>query len=116
MLWLVIGQIIFFVYGRRHSTLRRGKAVAYTLLDRALTFANIGFLVGGTVGYLMRPGNLGFQTVIERGINLEDPALVALAHTSFNTMVTGAFVGAAAGALFGYLLYKLQRERIHAER
>ncbi|HOQ44433.1 MAG TPA: amino acid permease [Bryobacteraceae bacterium] len=115
ILWLVIGQIIFFVYGRRHSTLRHGKTVAYTLLDRVLTFANIGFLVGGTVGYLTRPGNLGFQTVIERGINLQDPALVALAHASFNSMVTGAFVGAAAGALFGYLLHKLQGEKIPVE-
>jgi hypothetical protein len=112
VLWLIIGQIIFFLYGRRHSTLRQGKTVAYTLLDRALTFANIGFLVGGTVGFLMRPGNLGFQTVIERGINLTDPALRPLAHAAFNSMVLGAFIGAAVGALFGYLVYRLQAGKV----
>ncbi len=111
VVWLVIGQIIFFLYGRRHSTLRHGKAVACTLLDRALSFANIGFLVGGTAGFLMRPGNLGLQTVIERGLNLTDPALMKVAHASFNSMVLGALAGAAVGALCGYMIYKLKDEQ-----
>ncbi len=112
VVWLVIGQIIFFLYGRRHSTLRQGKVVAYTILDRVLSFANIGFLVGGTAGFLMRPGGLGFQTVIERGINLKDPALIAVAHASFNSMVVGAFTGAVVGALCGYLVYRLQADKV----
>ena len=106
VVWLVIGQIIFFTYGRRHSKLRGGEAAAYTLLDRALSFANIGFLVGGAVGFLMRPEGLNLEAVISRGVNLKDPVLTALAQSSFNHMVLWALAGAGVGAAVGYALHK----------
>jgi cytochrome bd-type quinol oxidase subunit 1 len=76
------------------------------LLDRALSFANIGFLVGGAVGFMMRPEGLNLEAVISRGVNLTDPVLKLLAQSSFNHMVLGALAGAVVGAAIGYALHK----------
>ena len=71
--------------------------------------ATAGVLLGGYVGFLLRPaaliGQLPFETVILRGANLEgiDRLLVPVARTSFNTMVAGAIIGAAMGVAIGYL-------------
>jgi APA family basic amino acid/polyamine antiporter len=110
VVWLVIGQVIFFTYSRYHSRLRAGDRARFTLLDRTAGTANIGFLVGGVLGFLLRPATpagvqLGLQTVLERGIN-EGPALRALAESSFNMTVLYAFLGAALGAFAGYLLHR----------
>lgn len=111
VVWLVIGQILFFTYGRHHSTLRKGRGPGVARLDRVLTGANIGFLAGGVVGFLMRPvaatgAQLGFEAVFERGINLTDPILIELAKSSFNVVALYALLGAAVGAAIGYAVHK----------
>jgi len=108
VVWLVIGQVIFFTYSRGHSKLRAGHKLPPMTVDRVLAGANIGFLAGGLLGFLMRPGNLGLQTVIEHGVNLTDPALRELAKTSFNHMVLAALLGAAAGAAAGWILHRVR--------
>jgi APA family basic amino acid/polyamine antiporter len=115
VVWLVIGQIIFFGYSRYHSKLRKGTGARYSLVDRAAALANAGFLAGGIAGYLLRPvaptgAKLGMQAVIDRGLSLADPALKAVAQSSFNTMVLYAFVGAIAGAALGAAIHKLRSE------
>ena len=112
--WLVIGQIIFFSYGRGHSKLRpaseRGR---FTLFDRLMAFGNAGFLAGGIMGFLLRPlaptgAKLAFSTVIARGATLPDAALVETAKVSFNTMMLGVVIGVAAGVAAGWLVYALR--------
>jgi len=70
----------------------------------------VGFLVGGFVGFQLRPaaflvGQLPFGTVITRGSNLSglEALLVSTAQTSFNYMLAGAVLGAACGAVVGAL-------------
>ncbi len=64
----------------------------------------VGLLVGGFVGFQLRPsaflvGQLPFETVITRGANLKglDALLISTAQTSFNYMLAGAALGAACG-------------------
>jgi hypothetical protein len=114
IVWLVIGQIFFFTYARNHSHLRKGARKGFSMIDRVLTAANIGFLAGGIIGFLTRAAGtggtrLGFETVVERGINLSDPQLVALAKASYNGMMISALVGAAAGAAAGYAIHRVLR-------
>jgi APA family basic amino acid/polyamine antiporter len=116
IVWLVVGQIIFFTYSRRYSKLRPNRPAAFTLVDRAASLANIGFLVGGAVGFLSRPAagsgvRLGFEVVISRGMNLTEPALRTLAAASFNWMVGCALAGAALGAIAGWILWRLRDAR-----
>ena len=73
----------------------------------------IGFLAGGIIGFLMRPsvflvGQLPFGTVVTRGSGLSglDQLLVPSAQQSFNVMVAGALVGAAAAFAASRLLAK----------
>jgi len=73
----------------------------------------IGILVGGFLGFLMRPsvfliGQLPFGTVITRGSALSgiDQLLVPTAQQSFNVMVLGALIGAAVGFGLSRLLPK----------
>lgn len=70
-----------------------------------------GGLLGGIIGFLLRPANsligqLPFETVISRGANLEgvDQLLVPLAQKSFNTLIIGVFIGIIVGALIGYFI------------
>ena len=49
---------------------------------------------------------LGFEAVFERGINLTDPVLIALAKSSFNVVVLWALLGAAVGAAIGYAIHR----------
>jgi hypothetical protein len=107
IVWLVIGQVIFFAYGRRHSFLRGGKKEPPTPLDRVLGFANLGFLAGGAVGYLTRTGNAGFESVIARGGGLADAALKAAAQSAFDRMVIAAVLGTLLGAAVGYASSKI---------
>lgn len=72
-----------------------------------------GFLVGGFIGFLLRPaaflvGQLPFETVIARGSNLSglDKLLVSTAQTSFNYMLVGAILGAVAGFVIGLIPFK----------
>ena len=60
----------------------------------------VGFLLGGFIGFLLRPsallvGQLPFATVISRGTNLTglDRLLVPTAEKSFNIMLVGAILG-----------------------
>jgi hypothetical protein len=77
---------------------------------KSMLLGVVGFLVGGFVGFQLRPaaflvGQLPFGTVITRGSNLSglDVLLVSTAQTSFNYMLAGAVLGAACGAVAGAL-------------
>lgn len=77
---------------------------------RAVPLAVAGFLIGGLIGFMMRPsvifiGQLPFGTVITRGSNLTgiDQLLRSTAENSFNQMLTAAVLGAVAGVIVGLL-------------
>lgn len=78
----------------------------------------LGFLVGGIIGFLMRPsailvGQLPFGHVITRGSFLQglDALLVTTAERSFNVMFAGAILGALIGLGIGVLLVKQQQSQ-----
>lgn len=62
-----------------------------------------GALVGGFLGFLLRPstivGQLPFEVVMSRGSNIKglDQLLISTAQTSFNYMLVGAIIGAVVG-------------------
>jgi hypothetical protein len=65
-----------------------------------------GLLIGGVVGFLLRPsvpllGQLPFTTVITRGANLRglDQLLLGYARSSFNYLVAGMLLGAVVGLI-----------------
>jgi hypothetical protein len=69
-------------------------------------FAFGGFILGGFVGFLLRPsvpviGQLPFGAVITRGANLTgvDIVLRSTAEQSFNYMLIGAIIGAVLAAI-----------------
>lgn len=71
----------------------------------------IGFLLGGLVGFQMRPavmfiGQLPFQTVITRGSGLRgiDQLLISTAQQSFNVMLVAAVLGGAIGFGIAYVV------------
>ncbi len=75
-----------------------------------------GFLAGALVGYLYRPpafliGQLPFDVVISRGTSLKgfDQVYIPVAETSFNYLVGGGIVGAAAGTAAAFLLRRAGR-------
>jgi small basic protein len=77
--------------------------------------AIIGLLVGGVVGFLLRPnvplmGQLPFTTVITRGSNLRglDQLLLGYARSSFNYLVAGIIVGTLIGLIAAVALDKSQ--------
>jgi small basic protein len=77
--------------------------------------AIIGLLVGGVVGFLLRPnvplmGQLPFTTVITRGSNLRglDQLLLGYARSSFNYLVAGIIVGTLIGLIAAVALEKSQ--------
>ena len=79
----------------------------------AIQLGIVGFVAGGVLGFLYRPsafliGQLPFDVVIIRGANLKgmDQVLIPLAQSSFNNMLTIAFVGAVIGIVAGILLSK----------
>jgi hypothetical protein len=68
--------------------------------------AIVGGLIGGTVGFLLRPsipllGQLPLTTVLTRGSNLTglDLILKGTAEQSFNYLLIGLLLGAVAGIL-----------------
>ena len=74
-----------------------------------------GFLIGGVVGFLLRPsvplmGQLPFTTVITRGSNLRglDQLLLGYARSSFNYVVAGVVLGALIGLIAALALEKSQ--------
>lgn len=69
-------------------------------------FALLGILVGGYIGFLLRPslmlvGQLPFKKVIFAGINLKgvDQLFVKTAQTSFLYMALGAVGGLVMGLI-----------------
>ncbi len=117
VVWLVIGQILFFTYGRRHSALRGGVKPPATALDVSAALANAGFLAGGIAGFLLRPtsatgAKLGFEDVLQRGLKVTDPGLKALAQSSFDSMVLYALLGAVLAGVCGYLIYWARSSRV----
>ena len=80
----------------------------YRKLKLALS-ALVGFLLGGWVGFLLRPsepnlGQLSFTTVIRRSgsTGVAD----ALAQTSFNYMAAGAAIGIAIALILAFISFK----------
>jgi hypothetical protein len=66
----------------------------------------IGLVIGGIVGFLLRPGvpfmgQLPIGTVITRGANLHglDQLLVGYARTSFNYLIAGMLMGTIMGLM-----------------
>jgi hypothetical protein len=77
--------------------------------------AIVGLLIGGVVGFLLRPsvplmGQLPFSTVITRGTNLRglDQLLIGYARSSFNYVVAGVVLGALIGLITALALDKSQ--------
>ena len=80
--------------------------------------AILGAILGGMVGFLLRPslpiiGQLPFKTVITRGSNLTglDVVLKSTAEQSFNYMLIGIIVGAVILALAAGLIGKQKTNR-----
>ena len=70
-----------------------------------------GLLMGGIVGFLLRPGvpfmgQLSFSTVITRGTNLHglDQLLVGYARTSFNYLIAGTIAGGVIGLIASFVI------------
>lgn len=75
-----------------------------------------GAVLGGVIGYLLRPsgflvGPLPWRVVLTRGADLEgaDRLLVGLARQSFNDVLAGVLLGAAAGLVVALLLVRRSR-------
>jgi hypothetical protein len=75
----------------------------------------IGLIVGGGVGFLLRPtaflvGQLPFGIVITRGEYLKgiDRLYKPTAEISFNYLLVGAIVGIVIGAVLSYFIPKEQ--------
>ena len=73
----------------------------------------LGLLLGGFVGFLLRPssslvGRVSFIETLTRGATLEgvDQVLINLAHKSFDVMIAGAIIGLIVGLILGYLVKK----------
>jgi hypothetical protein len=73
-------------------------------------WACIGAVLGGVVGFLLRPsvpllGQLPLETVLSRGSNLSglDLLLKGVAEQSFNYLVVGIILGAVVGLVVGKL-------------
>jgi hypothetical protein len=76
-----------------------------------VTLIAMGFIVGGTFGFLLRPstfliGQLPFATVITRGTSLSgfDQILVPMAQQSFNLMLIGAVIGMISGLILDRMI------------
>src|SRR5438270_6436096 len=84
----------------------------------AIGLGSVGLLLGGFVGFLLRPtvplvnAQLPFETVITRGAYLTgtDQMFVSLAQTSFNYMLAVAVVGTVVGFTIGYFISVMKRE------
>jgi hypothetical protein len=77
--------------------------------------AIVGLLIGGAVGFLLRPsvplmGQLPFTTVITRGANLRglDQLLLGYARSSFNYVVAGVVLGAIVGLIASIAIERSQ--------
>jgi len=74
-----------------------------------------GLLIGGVVGFLLRPtvplmGQLPLTTVITRGANLRglDQLLLGYARSSFNYLLAGIVLGALVGLIASIAIEKSQ--------
>jgi hypothetical protein len=77
--------------------------------------AIVGLLIGGVVGFLLRPsvplmGQLPFTTVITRGANLRglDQLLLGYARSSFNYVAAGIVLGAIVGLIASIAIERSQ--------
>lgn len=82
----------------------------------------VGFLIGGFIGFLMRPaaplvGQLPFMAVLTRGDSLQrivawrDEMLISVAEQSFNLMVGGAVVGLICGVIIASVVASSSQSR-----
>lgn len=75
----------------------------------------IGFVAGGSIGFLSRPSFFGaqmpFGIVLTRGAFLKgvDVMFIPLAQQSFNNTLMAAIIGTAIGVAIAYLGKKLSR-------
>jgi hypothetical protein len=83
-----------------------------------ITLPAIGLVIGGIVGFLLRPsvpfmGQLPFSTVITRGANLHglDQLLVGYARTSFNYLIAGMLLGSVIGLITAFVISSQRSER-----
>ncbi|MGD0950178.1 MAG: hypothetical protein ABSA52_22485 [Candidatus Binatia bacterium] len=104
-----INQLILF--GGFGAILGVGLLIADATTRLPVGRGLLGGLVGGTLGFLLRPaiplvGQLPAGTVITRGAYLEgmDQLLTGIARASFNLVFGGVVVGAVAGAMIAYFL------------
>jgi hypothetical protein len=103
---LAIIALVFIFIRRPANKLQAKVQGASPESKRVSKFMIIGVIVGGFIGFLLRPavalvGQLPFTVVITRGATLQglDQLLVPAAQTSFNYMLVGWIVGAVAGFL-----------------
>jgi hypothetical protein len=80
-----------------------------------LCFGLTGALLGGLIGFLLRPsvlgiGQLPFMVVITRGANLQglDEVFVPIAETSFNYMLVGVLIGGMGGGIGGFSFFNMK--------
>jgi hypothetical protein len=87
-------------------------------MDIAFACAAASAVLGGFVGFLLRPsvvliGQLPFGTVISRGRNLTgfDMLLKGAAEQSLNYLLAGAIIGAFVGTVIGSVIAYRHSER-----
>ena len=107
ILALAILAVLYFI------ARRQGKSLQTFLFSGTPGSMILGLLLGGLVGFLLRPavplvGQLPFTVVITRGSNLTglDQMLVSAAKTSFNYLAAGGLIGALAGVALTQFIRK----------
>lgn len=75
-------------------------------IEKYLTFAIVGALIGGLIGFLLRPhvpvvGQLPFSVVITAGSNLTgvEQLMKSAAETSFGYLMLGTLIGLVGGGV-----------------
>lgn len=146
VVWFLVGIMVYFLYSRRNSKILScpecGDFINWQMsscagcrhnlssfkrkfvtLDFIVAFAVGGTIMGGYIGYLLRPtvpmlGKIPFPDLITRGSRLDgiNPLLVSSARTSFNYFMAGVLLGIALGAITGYALSKLKNIEVAASK
>ncbi len=121
ILFVICGSAYLCAWVLMHLLVPKFKKIVLDVTDdnatetvkRILTIV-VGPLIGGVIGYLLRPAVIGqqlpFSSVITRGANLEgaNELLKGFAETSFNYLIAGLLVGAVVGLTVDKFLKKKQ--------